>query len=429
MLYSFIGLFMILSVLVEGKWKCSECKIQYKAVGCFKDDGQRPLPREILNERDVTSKVFGHRMIDWYDWDNYIAGFACRCAAKAKSLGYKVFGLQFFGECWSGPDAKSYKAVGKADNKKCTGNEYKTCSPFSRHCVGQQFTNFIYEIVPDCDIPIESLGCYSDRHIKGARPFPNYVLTDRVDSTRGDIFTHVLLDWRNWDTYMPQLACRCAKKAKSLGHTTFGVQYYGECWTGNNADYTYDRDKSSKNCIDKCYEPCKPYEKYCSGKQFANYVYRLSGPEVPCELNTTPLGCFAENPSSRALGVEIQNEIDPTSRVFRGNVFEIKEWDKQFPSLLCRCARAAKQKGFSVFGVYNNATCWGGPDGHSTYNKHGESSQCIKGTEPCPGNSVKCAGGDKSIFVYKVSRPHSKRSFDSHFKKEDTMIDDLFGKI
>lgn len=52
----------------------------------------------------------------------------------------------------------------------------------------------------------------------------------------------------------------------------------GECWTGNNGDYSYDRDGSSKNCIDKCYEPCKPYEKYCSGKQFANYVYRLSGP-------------------------------------------------------------------------------------------------------------------------------------------------------
>lgn len=54
--------------------------------------------------------------------------------------------LLSLGECWSGGNANSYKAVGKADNKKCTGNEYKKCSPFSRHCVGQQFTNFVYEI-------------------------------------------------------------------------------------------------------------------------------------------------------------------------------------------------------------------------------------------------------------------------------------------
>lgn len=93
--------FTIIAVLVEGKWKCSDCKIQYKAVGCYKDDGQRPLPLEILNERDETSKVYGGRMIDWYDWDNYMAGFACRCAAKAKSLGYTVFGLQFFGKLFT----------------------------------------------------------------------------------------------------------------------------------------------------------------------------------------------------------------------------------------------------------------------------------------------------------------------------------------
>ena len=31
------------------------------------------------------------------DWNNYMQGFACRCAKIVKSKGWKVFGLQFYG--------------------------------------------------------------------------------------------------------------------------------------------------------------------------------------------------------------------------------------------------------------------------------------------------------------------------------------------
>ena len=48
------------------------------------------------------------------------------------------------GECWSGPEIESYKAVGKSD--KCVGNGYKKCGPFDRHCVGEQYTNMVYRI-------------------------------------------------------------------------------------------------------------------------------------------------------------------------------------------------------------------------------------------------------------------------------------------
>ena len=40
-------------------------------------------------------------MIDWNDWENYLPGFVCRCAKKAKDLGYDLFGVQFFGKCYS----------------------------------------------------------------------------------------------------------------------------------------------------------------------------------------------------------------------------------------------------------------------------------------------------------------------------------------
>ena len=37
-----------------------------------------------------------------------------------------------------------------------------------------------------------------------------------------------LVNWRDWNNYSPQMICRCAAKAKALGRTTFGIQFYGK---------------------------------------------------------------------------------------------------------------------------------------------------------------------------------------------------------
>ena len=79
-------------------WHCSSCEVAYKAKGCFQDSPDRVLKEQVLNERDKTSKVYGGRVINWRDWNNYMQGFACRCAKIVKAKGYKVFGLQFYGK-------------------------------------------------------------------------------------------------------------------------------------------------------------------------------------------------------------------------------------------------------------------------------------------------------------------------------------------
>ena len=59
---------------------------------------RRALPNYIYQERDKTlKKNYGGRKIEWYNWNMYYPGFACRCAQKAKELGYDIFGLQFYG--------------------------------------------------------------------------------------------------------------------------------------------------------------------------------------------------------------------------------------------------------------------------------------------------------------------------------------------
>ena len=59
---------------------------------------KRALPNYIYQERDPKlEKNFGGRRIEWNNWNMYYPGFACRCAQKAKQLGYDIFGLQFYG--------------------------------------------------------------------------------------------------------------------------------------------------------------------------------------------------------------------------------------------------------------------------------------------------------------------------------------------
>lgn len=64
---------------------------------------------------------------------------------------YKCFGIQFYGECWSGKDAcNNFEIHGTADNCLCSGNGYKPYDPKRGYdCVepvGGKLSNFVYEI-------------------------------------------------------------------------------------------------------------------------------------------------------------------------------------------------------------------------------------------------------------------------------------------
>ena len=83
---------------------------------------------------------------------------------------------------------------------------------------------FIFSLEPDCDIDIERIGCFKDNK-KKPRPLPDYIMTDREKKL--GIYSGQSIDWRNWDVYLPKFVCRCAEIARTKGHDTFGVQYYG----------------------------------------------------------------------------------------------------------------------------------------------------------------------------------------------------------
>ena len=91
-----------------------------------------------------------------------------------------------------------------------------------------------------------SIGCFNDR----TRPLPQL-----IHNVRGQI------DWSNFNKTIKA----CAKEAKKKGYLYFGIQFWGECWSGPMAHLTYDRDGSSKNCT------------LGVGRDHANAVYMLTG--------------------------------------------------------------------------------------------------------------------------------------------------------
>lgn len=69
------------------------------------------------------------------------------------------------------------------------------------------------------------------------------------------------LDWFN----LSKIVDMCAKEANAKGFLYFGIQFYGECWSGPLVHETYNRSGFSKRC------------KSGVGGPNANFVYMLHG--------------------------------------------------------------------------------------------------------------------------------------------------------
>lgn len=62
---------------------------------------------------------------------------------------------------------------------------------------------------------------------------------------------------------MAKIVQACAEVAHERGRQTFGLQFYGECWSGVNGSKTYDMYGPSKNCWSGV------------GKEGSYYVYKI----------------------------------------------------------------------------------------------------------------------------------------------------------
>ena len=71
-----------------------------------------------------------------------------------------------------------------------------------------------------------------------------------------------------------------------------------------------------------------------------------------CEVKYAKIGCYSDDGNNpRPLPEELFTDHSPTSSVFTGRHVDYDHWDQYLPSVVCRCAKMADQKGYRVFGV------------------------------------------------------------------------------
>jgi len=183
------------------------------AVGCY---GDQPTPRRV--------PIYLENMKDIYDPANPLPMIQ-KCAEKAHSMGYVYFATQYFGECWAGDlnTAEQYYLNGYTE--RCENG------------IGKVAANFVYKIgTPESYPPVPALvnlGCYNDDP------------EDRSFKTHLDNFRPIL-DWdkKNFD----DLVTKCAQSVSRRKWNVFGIQYYGECWSGENAVNTYAHTGKADRC-------------------------------------------------------------------------------------------------------------------------------------------------------------------------------------
>lgn len=102
----------------------------FVALGCYRDSSHfRALPELVANLR---------KKINWRKMDKTVE--ECAHEVVLKNSTYKVFGIQFYGECWSGDEGDK------------TYSEYGT-SPNCWKGVGGSTANFVYAFVDDNKTP------------------------------------------------------------------------------------------------------------------------------------------------------------------------------------------------------------------------------------------------------------------------------------
>lgn len=96
---------------------------------------------------------------------------------------------------------------------------------FSNHGMSH-FKNSYYDLYSSgyCSVRYNKLGCYGDDH-KDPRPLPTQLFTDQNPDS--DLFSGITMNLGQWDQYMSDVVCRCAKNAESRDFKLFSIQNFG----------------------------------------------------------------------------------------------------------------------------------------------------------------------------------------------------------
>ncbi|XP_078375577.1 coadhesin-like isoform X1 [Oculina patagonica] len=138
-----------------------------------------------------------------------------------------------------------------------------------------------------CKRTWKKVGCFNDLKV-GQRALADQMVNIRDKNSKVYPKEYAHFNWGQLTDSFHSLACLCAEKAREKGYDAFGLQFYGECWGGQDGKMTYSMfgtAKESRCVMDYTYANNKPTgwkhcdissEQECVGSQRTNYVYILT---------------------------------------------------------------------------------------------------------------------------------------------------------
>ncbi|XP_065059571.1 uncharacterized protein LOC135687053 [Rhopilema esculentum] len=160
-------------------------------------------------------------------------------------------------------------------NKRLLGRNCMKQSLFSEtlNCVDTcSCPGFEYKAY--CPVRFKRLNCFNGvSNPPRGKALPLLVSTER--DVRHTLWNGHVLDWGGYYEQLRDIVCRCVTKVSRLGHKYAGLMEYGECWTAEDQTTIPWRFGASNHCVDGRYTACSPDAMFCTGQEFAVFVYEI----------------------------------------------------------------------------------------------------------------------------------------------------------
>ena len=151
------------------------------------------------------------------------------CIEAGRRAGYRYVGLQWYGQCWGG----NTLGYGRMADGECN----TPCSAAPSQACGGAYRNSIYRAA---NAPLYQ-GCYTD---DWGRALPAYLMSANATVES------------------------CIAAARQAGYGLAGLQWYGQCWAGNDLGYEHAPDW-------ECDTPCSANPGQTCGGAFRSSVWTV----------------------------------------------------------------------------------------------------------------------------------------------------------
>ncbi|KAL9985033.1 hypothetical protein ACROYT_G007389 [Oculina patagonica] len=227
-----------------------DCSVKFARVGCYRDSliNPRPIPELLMTDRDPTSHAYSGKPVDWKNWNEYLPDLVCRCAKKTRDKGYNVFGLQFYGECWSDFDGEdTYFRAGPSN--RCVTHELHFCDSQERcdnHAKTSNNKETYYktnteEMLKSArNLTDQRLTKYKALHKNGLRIFPPRSSEDRRRRMKLSTSAFLVISL----VLFVVLLCEVSGSERRRGYVRFGRSFTHD---GNTGKITRARTISEDN--------------------------------------------------------------------------------------------------------------------------------------------------------------------------------------